>query len=114
MQQHFLRFGRAQRIECDFATNFASSKEAVEEDIVTDDDIEIMKKNLTSGGTKLIQRSPRAAFLQGSAEHGVKICKKMIPSKYTMNVFQWVLATEEIISLVKLFASFIMPLRYIS
>ena len=100
MQQHFLRFGRAQRIECDFATNFASSKEAVEEDIVSDGDIEFMKKKLTSGGTKLIQRSPRAAFLQGSAEHSVKICKRMIPSKYTMNVFQWVLATEEIISLV--------------
>ena len=100
MQQHFLRFGRAQRVECDFASNFSSSKEAVEEDVVTDEAIEFMKKRLTSNGTKLVQRSPRAAFLQGSAEHGVKCIKRIIPSKYTMNVFQWVFATEEIMSLV--------------
>ena len=66
-----------------------------------------------SASKELSNQDTRAPFLQGSAEHSVKICKKMIPSKYTMNVFQWVLATEEIISLVKLFASFIMPLRYI-
>ena len=40
-------------------------------------------------GAQLIQRAPRAPYLQGSAEHAVKIFKRLIPVKYTMTLAEW-------------------------
>ena len=43
-------------------------------------------------GATLVQRSPKSPFITGSAEHSVKVTKKILPTKHTMSLPEWFLA----------------------
>ena len=88
LTHHTLKFGQFQRLEVDFGTNFTGARSDVE-DMLEDNAMEQISAQLKYCGAQLIQRAPRAPFLQGSAEHAVKIFKRLIPVKYTMTLAEW-------------------------
>ena len=85
---HTLRFGQFQRIECDFGSNFSGAKDDVET-MLEKSEVDELSAQIRHRGAKMIQLAVRSPFLQASAEHAVKIFKKLIPSKHTMTLAEW-------------------------
>ena len=88
LTHHTLRFGQFQRIEVDFGSNFSAAKDDVEA-MLGKSEVDEISAQIRHCGAKMIQRAPRSPFLQSSAEHAVKIFKKLIPSKHTMTLSEW-------------------------
>ena len=98
MSTHFNRFGYASRIESDFGTNFVSLKSEVKN---SEDQLRVLTVELQSLGVELVQRSPRASWLQGSAEHGVKMVKKAMKTyKSPLTAFGWLCLIEKTMRIV--------------
>ena len=96
LKMHFLRFGQSTTMETDFGTNFSAAKSILEsEDLIGNDDIKRISETLKSEGVTLIQRTPKAPFIQGSIERANSLIKKILPGKQ-MTVFQLVLICEVI------------------
>ena len=83
LRQHFHRYGSTSRIECDFGTNFVSAKSELESsgvdvhEKVESSDIKHITEEMKSAGVKLIQRSPKAPFLQGGIERANAMIKHL-------------------------------------
>ena len=88
LTHHTLRFGQFQRIEVDFGSNFSAAKDDVEA-MLGKSEVDEISAQIRHCGAKMIQRAPCSPFLQSSAEHAVKIFKKLIPSKHTMTLSEW-------------------------
>ena len=83
-------WGPPDTIHADFGTNYVGIKADLGEvDRLDHDQIQQVLLGLQSQGTQLIQKSPKAPWVQGSAENAVKLCKKVIPKRITCSVFQW-------------------------
>ena len=66
---HFLRYGQLTQIDTDFGTNFSAAKETLENTKLIDtDDIKKISEALKSEWVTLVQRTPKASFIQGSNE----------------------------------------------
>ena len=93
LKAHFHRYGKSTRIECDFGTNFVSAKNLLESsgvdahEKVESSDIKHITQEMQSAGEKLIQRAPRAPFIQGGIERANAMIKHLIPRK-RMTIFQ--------------------------
>ena len=91
---HFLRYGQSTKIWTDFGTNFSAAKETLENaELIDNDDIKKISETLKSEGVTLVQRTPKAPFVQGSVEKANSLIKKILPGK-RMNVFQLILLCE--------------------
>ena len=92
---HFHRYGKSARIESDLGTNFvATAKQFTEDDTNPQEANEVMQQltqELKGVGCKFIQRCARAPYLQGSAEHAVKMTKKALRYYYksALPSFTW-------------------------
>ena len=90
---HFHRYGKSARIESDLGTNFASmSKQFKKESIPNGDEVmQELTQELKGHGVKFVQRCPKAPYLQGSAEHAVKMTKKALRYYYksALTTFSW-------------------------
>ena len=101
MQTHFNRFGLAKRIESDLGTNFQAvlkelGKTGGDDDNFKDDDLKFLQRELQSSGVNLVQRSAHAPFLQGSAEHAVKMTKRALKCyKSPLTTFAWIQLLEK-------------------
>ena len=95
--QHFHRYGRSVKIECDFGTNYSAAKdELAEEENIQFKDIEGVVQSLKSEGVQLIQRSPKAPWVQGSIERANQVIKKILPGK-KLTIFQLINVLEHIV-----------------
>ena len=95
IRMHGLRYGKTDTIHADFGTNFCGAKSDLEEKDSFDlDKMRQVKLELQSQGTELVQKSPKAPWVQGSAENAVKLCKKVISKKTTCSVFNWLRLLE--------------------
>ena len=95
IKAHFARYGKSQRIESDLGSNFKAVaklfNEKPDEETVKDGDIQQLTQELKGLGCNMVQRCPRTPYLQGSAEHAVKMTKKAL--KYYKNAltsFTWI------------------------
>ena len=88
LTHHTLRFGQFKRVEVDFGSNFSGAREDIEE-MLEKSEIDEISAQIRHCGAEMIQRAARSPFLQASAEHAVKIFKRMIPSKHTMTLAEW-------------------------
>ena len=88
LTHHTLRFGQFKRLEVDFGSNFSGAREDVEE-MLEKSEVDEISAQIRQCGAEMIQRAARSPFLQASAEHAVKIFKKLIPSKHTMTLAEW-------------------------
>ena len=78
-----------------FGSNYVGIKADLEEaDCLDQEEIKQVQLELQSQGTQLVQKSPKSPWVQGSAENAVKLCKKVIPKKFSCSVFQWLRLTE--------------------
>jgi hypothetical protein len=94
---HALRYGESQQIETDFGTNFSSAKNILQEgDVISEEDVKWITETLKSSGVHLVQRVPKAPWIQGSIERANSVIKKIMPGK-KMTVFQLALLIENII-----------------
>ena len=79
---HFIRYGVSSRIECDLGTNFVAVKDNLESDHLSEGDIKYITEELKSQGTCLVQRSPRAPWIQGGVERANSFIKRFLPGKH--------------------------------
>ena len=93
LKLHSLRFGVSKEIQTDFGTNFSAAKETLEAEQIMDEDIKRIYQALKSDGISLIQRSPKAPFIQGGIERANSMIKKILPGK-KMTIFQLILLCE--------------------
>jgi hypothetical protein len=100
-KMHALRYGESQQIETDFGTNFSSARETLQEgDVISEDDVKKITQTLKSEGVHLVQRVPKAPWIQGSIERANSVIKKIMPGK-KMTVFQLAVLIENIIFHIK-------------
>ena len=67
-------------METDFRTNFLAPKETLENaELIDTDDIKKISEALKSEGVTLVQRTPKAPFIQGSIERANLLIKKILP-----------------------------------
>ena len=81
IQAQFYRFGKSTRIESDFGSNLTKLKKLFEENENKNDSENSLNEltlKLQTLGCSLIQRAPRAPWIQGSAEFAVKMTKKAL------------------------------------
>ena len=96
----FARYGKSKTIESDFGTNFTSLATNIQEKEATDA-LKFIELELQSKGCSLIQRSPKAPWIQGSAEHSVKLMKQSLKVfKSPMNTFKWTQTLERVMNIV--------------
>ena len=62
-------------------------------ELIDNDDIKKISETLKSEGVTLVQRTPKAPFIQGSVERANLLIKKILLGK-RMNVFQLMLICE--------------------
>ena len=92
LRHHTLRFGNFVRMEADLGTNFVGARADIEEDKILESTANEFAHEIQKTGATLIQRSPKSPFITGSAEHSVKVAKKILPTKHTMSLPEWFLA----------------------
>ena len=68
LKMHLLHFGVSKEMQTDFGTNFSAAKETLEAEQIMDEDIKRIYQALKSNGISLIQRSPKAPFIQVGIE----------------------------------------------
>ena len=95
IKAHFARYGKSLRIESDLGSNFKAVakllNEEPDEETVKDGDIQQLTQELRSVGCNMVQRCPRTPYLQGSAEHAVKMTKKALKCyKSKLSSFTWI------------------------
>ena len=95
IKAHFARYGKSLRIESDLGSNFKAVakhfNEEPDEETVKDGDIQQLTQELKSVGCNMVQRCPRTPYLQGSAEHAVKMTKKALKCyKSKLSSFTWI------------------------
>lgn len=98
IKAHFARYGLSSRIESDLGTNFVAAAKQINEpaDTLEDGDITLLTRELRSQGCNMVQRCPRTPYLQGSAEHAVKLTKKALKVyKSALTSFSWVNLLEK-------------------
>ena len=100
VKHHTLRFGQFLRIEVDLGTNFVGAKDDIEAEAVSESEASELAREIRKTGADMIQRSAKSPFLQGSAEHSVKIIKKILPTKHTMTLAEWFLSFNMAMDLV--------------
>lgn len=96
IQCQFFRYGKSKRIEADFGLNFVAAAKVLDAPELDDDDYKLLQRELQSEGCSLVQRSAKAPFIQGSAEHAVKMTKKAMKYyKSPMTAFCWIQLLEK-------------------
>ena len=96
LKQHFLRYGQSQMIETDFGSNFSAAKGDLEDEEKLDKkDVQEISESLKSEGVKLVQRTPKAPWIQGGIERANLVIKKILPGK-RMTLFQLLAVCEYI------------------
>ena len=60
-------------------------------ELIDNDDIKKISETLKSEGVTLVQRKPKATFIQGPVERANSLIKKILPGK-RMNVFKLILS----------------------
>ena len=93
LKLHSLMFGVSREIETDFGTNFSAARQTLEEEQIVDEDVRKISQALKSDGITLIQRSPKAPFIQCGIERANSMIKKILPGK-KMTIFQLILVLE--------------------
>ena len=81
LKTHFVRYGVSSRIECDFGTNFSAAKENLKTDHLSEEDVKYITEELKSQGTSLVQRCPRARWIQGGVVRANCFIKRFLPGK---------------------------------
>ena len=100
IEAQFARYGKSKTIESDFGTNFTSLATNIQEK-EANDALKFIELELQSKGCSLIQRSPKAPWIQGSAEHSVKLMKQSLKVfKSPMNTFKWTQTLERVMNIV--------------
>ena len=104
IKSHFSRYGKSKRIESDLGTNFVATKKILEdENSVNDGDLKHLTEELKSEGCSMIQRCARSPFIQGSAEHAVKLTKKALKQyKSSLTTFNWINLLEKTMNILNL------------
>ena len=92
LRHHTLRFGNFVRMEADLGSNFVGARTDIEEDGISESTANELAQEIQKMGATLVQRSPKSPFITGSAEHSVKVAKKILPTKHTMSLPEWFLA----------------------
>ena len=87
LKAHFNRYGKSKTIETDFGTNFVAAKSLLEQENIDVHDVKEIENELKSSGVTLIQRTPKAPFIQGSIEKANALIKRILPYK-RMTLFQ--------------------------
>ena len=95
IKTHSMRYGKTDIIHADFGCNYLGIRADLEEvDCLDQEEIKQVQLELQSQGTQLVQKSPKSPWVQGFAENAVKLCKKVIPKKFSCSVFQWLYLME--------------------
>ena len=81
-------------MRADFGSNYVGIKKDLEMESLDQEEVKRIQLELQSSGTQLVQKSPKTPWVQGSAEHAVKLTKKVIPRKYSFTIFQWLRLME--------------------
>ena len=98
IKAHFARYGVSKRIESDLGSNFVAAAKHFNEptDTLKDGDIQQLTQELKGEGCNIVQRCARTPYLQGSAEHAVKMTKKALKCyRSPLTSFSWVNLLEK-------------------